>query len=55
MNRRVVGERMCLFNVRRFVDQAFARDTLYGNPVASWASVGLAGLRLAFTYAPPMQ
>jgi magnesium-transporting ATPase (P-type) len=55
VNMLVVGELMYLFNVRRFVDHAFARDTLYGNPVAFWASVGLAGLQLAFTYAPPMQ
>jgi len=55
VNMLVVGELVYLFNVRHFTDHAFARDTLYGNPVAFWACVVLIGLQLAFTYAPPMQ
>ena len=55
VNMLVVGELVYLFNVRHFTAHAFARDTLYGNPVAFWASLILVGLQLAFTYAPPMQ
>ncbi|MCU0935792.1 MAG: HAD-IC family P-type ATPase [Gammaproteobacteria bacterium] len=55
VNMLVVGELVYLFNVRHFVAHAFARDTLYGNPVAFWASVVLIGLQLLFTYAAPMQ
>ncbi len=55
VNMLVLGELVYLFNVRHFVAHAFARDTLYGNPVAFWASVVLIGLQLLFTYAPPMQ
>ncbi len=55
VNMLVVGELVYLFNVRHFTDHAFARDTLYGNPVAFWACVVLVAMQLAFTYAPPMQ
>ncbi len=55
VNMLVVGELVYLFNVRHFTDHAFARDTLYGNPVAFWACVALVALQLAFTYVPPMQ
>jgi len=55
VNMLVVGELVYLFNVRHFTDHAFARDTLYGNPVAFWACVSLLVMQLAFTYAPPMQ
>ena len=55
VNMLVAGELVYLFNVRHFTDHAFARDTLYGNPVAFWACVSLVGMQLAFTYAPPMQ
>jgi magnesium-transporting ATPase (P-type) len=55
VNMLVIGELVYLFNVRHFTDHAFARDTLYGNPVAFWACVSLLAMQLAFTYAPPMQ
>jgi len=55
VNMLVVGELVYLFNVRHFTAHAFARDTLYGNPVAFWVSLVLIGMQLAFTYAPPMQ
>jgi magnesium-transporting ATPase (P-type) len=55
VNMLVVGEIVYLFNVRHFTQHAFARDTLYGNPVAFWACVALVAMQLAFTYAPPMQ
>lgn len=55
VNMLVLGELVYLFNVRHFVAHAFARDTLYGNPVAFWASVVLIGMQLLFTYAAPMQ
>jgi magnesium-transporting ATPase (P-type) len=55
VNMLVFGELVYLFNVRRFTAPTMARHTLYGNPVAFWASVILIGLQLLFTYAPPMQ
>ena len=55
VNMLVVGELVYLFNSRHFVAHSMARDTLYGNPVAFWVSVGLVALQLAFTYAPPLQ
>jgi magnesium-transporting ATPase (P-type) len=55
VNMLVVGELVYLFNSRHFVAHSLARDTLTANPVALWASVGLVGLQLAFTYAPPLQ
>jgi magnesium-transporting ATPase (P-type) len=55
VNMLVVGEIVYLYNVRHFTQHAFARDTLYGNPVAFWACVSLVAMQLAFTYAPPMQ
>jgi magnesium-transporting ATPase (P-type) len=51
----VFGELVYLFNVRHFTAHAFSADTLYGNPVAFWASVILIGLQILFTYAPTMQ
>jgi magnesium-transporting ATPase (P-type) len=55
VNMLVVGEIVYLYNVRHFTQHAFARDTLYGNPVAFWACVALVAMQVAFTYAPPMQ
>lgn len=55
VNMLVFGELVYLFNSRHFVAHSLARDTLYANPVASWVSVVLIALQLAFTYAPPMQ
>ena len=55
VNMLVFGELVYLFNVRRFTAPTMARHTLYGNPVAFWASLVLIGLQLLFTYAPPMQ
>lgn len=55
VNMLVCGELVYLFNVRQFTAPTMARDTLYGNPVAFWASLILIGLQLIFTYAPPMQ
>ncbi|MEW6727994.1 MAG: cation-transporting P-type ATPase [Pseudomonadota bacterium] len=55
VNMLVFGEIVYLFNVRHFTEHAMRRDTLYGNPVAFWASAMLIGLQLLFTYAPPMQ
>ena len=55
VNMLVMGELVYLFNSRHFVAHSLARDTLTGNRVALWASVGLLVLQLAFTYAPPMQ
>ncbi|MDM7322772.1 MAG: cation-transporting P-type ATPase [Gammaproteobacteria bacterium] len=55
VNMLVFGEIVYLFNVRHFTESAMRRDTLYGNPVAFWASAILIGLQLLFTYAPPMQ
>jgi magnesium-transporting ATPase (P-type) len=55
VNMLVLAQLVYLFNSRRFVAHAFARDTLYGNPVAFWAALGLVGLQLAFTYLPLMQ
>ena len=55
VNMLVVGEIVYLYNVRHFTQHAFARDTLYGNPVAFWACLALVAMQLAFTYAPPMQ
>lgn len=55
VNMLVVGELVYLFNVRHFTAHVFARNTLYGNPVAFWASLILVALQLAFTYAPPLQ
>ena len=55
VNMLVVGEIVYLYNVRHFTQHAFARDTLYGNPVAFWACVSLVAMQLAFTYAPPLQ
>ena len=55
VNMLVLGELVYLFNVRHFTAHAFARDTLYGNPAAFWASVILIGLQLLLTYAPPLQ
>jgi magnesium-transporting ATPase (P-type) len=55
VNMLVFGELVYLFNVRRFTAPTMARQTLYGNPVAFWASLVLIGLQLLFTYAPPMQ
>jgi magnesium-transporting ATPase (P-type) len=49
------GELVYLFNTRYFTRHAFSANTLYGNPVAFWASVILIGLQMLFTYAPPMQ
>ncbi|MFB1488102.1 MAG: cation transporting ATPase C-terminal domain-containing protein [Thiocapsa sp. C3-3m] len=54
VNMLVFGELVYLFNVRRFTAPTMARHTLYGNPVAFWASLVLIGLQLLFTYAPPM-
>jgi magnesium-transporting ATPase (P-type) len=55
VNMLVMGELVYLFNSRHFVAHSLARDTLTGNRIALWASVGLLVLQLAFTYAPPMQ
>ncbi len=55
VNMLVVGELVYLFNSRHFVAHSMARDTLTGNPVAFWVSLGLIALQLAFTYAPPLQ
>jgi magnesium-transporting ATPase (P-type) len=49
------GELVYLFNTRHFTGHSFSASTLYGNPVAFWASVILIGLQMLFTYAPPMQ
>jgi magnesium-transporting ATPase (P-type) len=55
VNMLVFGELVYLFNVRHFTAPTMTRHTLYGNPVAFWASLILIGLQLLFTYAPPMQ
>lgn len=55
VNMLVFGELVYLFNVRQFTAPTLRRQTLYGNPVAFWASLILIGLQLLFTYAPPMQ
>ncbi|MCG3171109.1 MAG: putative cation-transporting ATPase F [Pseudomonadales bacterium] len=55
VNMLVLGEIVYLFNVRHFTASALTRDTLYGNPVAFWASALLIVLQIAFTYAPFMQ
>jgi magnesium-transporting ATPase (P-type) len=55
VNMLVFGELVYLFNVRHFTAPTLTRQTLYGNPVAFWASLILIGLQLLFTYAPPMQ
>jgi magnesium-transporting ATPase (P-type) len=55
VNMLVIGELVYLFNSRHFVAHSLARDTLTGNPVAFWVSLGLIALQLAFTYAPPLQ
>ncbi|MFO1352672.1 MAG: cation-transporting P-type ATPase [Gammaproteobacteria bacterium] len=55
VNMLVVNELAYLFTVRHFMASALARDTLYGNPAAFWASAALIGLQLPFTYAPMMQ
>ncbi|WP_126462992.1 cation-translocating P-type ATPase [Sulfuritortus calidifontis] len=55
VNMLVLGELVYLYNARHFTAHAFARDTLYGNPVAFWTCVILIGLQLLFTYAPTMQ
>lgn len=49
------GELVYLFNARHFTSHSFSADTLFGNPIAFWASVILIGLQMLFTYAPPMQ
>jgi magnesium-transporting ATPase (P-type) len=51
----VIAELVYLFNVRHFIASALARDTLYGNPIAFWASVSLIVLQMLFTYASFMQ
>jgi magnesium-transporting ATPase (P-type) len=55
VNMLVIGEMVYLFNIRHFTDHAFSRDTVYGNPVAFWASLSLLGMQALFTYAPAMQ
>jgi magnesium-transporting ATPase (P-type) len=55
VNMIVFGELLYLYNSRFFVASSFARHTLTGNPAAFWVSLGLIGLQLAFTYAPPLQ
>ena len=55
VNMLVLAQIVYLFNSRRFVAHGFARDTLYGNPLAFWAALGLISLQLAFTYLPVMQ
>jgi len=55
VNMLVLCELVYLFNMRYFTEHAIRRDTLYGNPVAFWASILLIVLQLLFTYAPPMQ
>ncbi|HQS57434.1 MAG: carbonate dehydratase [Gallionellales bacterium 35-53-114] len=55
VNMLVFGEMVYLFNARHFTAHALARDTLYGNPVAFWASVLLIVMQLLLTYAPTMQ
>jgi magnesium-transporting ATPase (P-type) len=55
VNMLVLAQLVYLFNSRRFVASALARDTLAGNPVALWAALGLVVLQLGFTYLPVMQ
>jgi len=55
VNMLVLAQIVYLFNSRRFVDHAFAGDTLTGNPLALWAALGLIALQMAFTYLPVMQ
>ncbi|MGB0126421.1 MAG: HAD-IC family P-type ATPase, partial [Rhodocyclaceae bacterium] len=55
VNMLVFGELVYLFNVRHFMATALSRETLYGNPVALWASAVMVVLQLLLTYAPPMQ
>jgi magnesium-transporting ATPase (P-type) len=55
VNMLVLAQLVYLFNSRRFVAHAFDRGTLTGNPIALYASLGLIGLQLAFTYLPLMQ
>jgi magnesium-transporting ATPase (P-type) len=55
VNMLVLAQLVYLFNSRRFVAPALARDTLTGNPVALWAALGLVALQLGFTYLPVMQ
>ncbi|MFA6902781.1 MAG: cation-transporting P-type ATPase [Gallionellaceae bacterium] len=55
VNMLVFGEMVYLFNARHFTAHALARETLYGNPVAFWASVLLIVMQLLLTYAPTMQ
>jgi magnesium-transporting ATPase (P-type) len=55
VNMLVFGELAYLFNVRHLQATALRSETLYGNPVAVWASTIMIVLQLLMTYAPPMQ
>lgn len=55
VNMLVLGEMVYLFNVRRFTQHAFSRESLTGNPVAIWMCLLLVVVQLMFTYLPTMQ
>jgi magnesium-transporting ATPase (P-type) len=55
VNMLVVGELVCLFNVRHFTATAFRRTLFSANPAATAMALILVALQLLFTYAPPMQ
>ncbi|HEU0202192.1 MAG TPA: cation transporting ATPase C-terminal domain-containing protein, partial [Burkholderiaceae bacterium] len=55
VNMLVAGELAYLFNTRRFIASAFARDTLTGNRIALGAALALIALQVPFTYAAPLQ